>query len=336
MIRYLLVLIFAVCLPVSLASAQSRDVYTIRDIKVDESADTVIEARQKAFGYAKLVGAQQMLARITLPEDLSGADNLFIDQATAALLAAAVDVEEETAGAGRYRGSLAVVFNPANVRQFLEENEIPFTDQPAPRAVIIPIATSGNAYAWRAAWGDESVGHLAPTVTSRSSGYDASVVWEDISGDVALYGAKRGILASLTGRQGGYRVTLSSITPSGVRELGTTPRVATMSAAADAAADLLDQDWKQTSIIRESRRTLIEATVLYTSLAEWNTLRGALARSPLVSDFQTRAVARDGAVVAFVFAGDGERLTTDLRDRGVVIRAEPIGWVMTSAITAGR
>lgn len=336
MIRYFLVLIMLAVAPLSVANSQSRDVYTVRDIAVDESAESVIEAREKAFSYARIVGAREMLARVTLPEDLAKASSLVIDAETAGLLAAAVDVEEETAGAGRYRGSLAVVFNPSNLRTFLEQNSVPFTDTPAPKALIIPVASRGNSYSWNAAWDDESVGHLAPTITSRSAGYSADTSWEDIAGDIALYDAKRGILADLRGSAGSYRVTLSSITPSGIRELGTTPRVATMSSAATAAADFLDTEWKQTSIIREDRRTLIEATVLYTSLAEWNTLRGALARSPLVSDFQTRAISRDGAVVAFLFAGDSQRLTTDLRDRGVVIRADQIGWVMTSAITAGR
>ncbi len=334
MIRYLLVLILTVVAPITLANAQSRDIYTIRDIAVDERAPTLLEAQQKAFAAAKIAGARQMIARITLPEDLAASDTLIIDQAAAELLAAAVDVERETAGAGRYRGSLAVVFNPTNVRAFLDQNEIPYIDQPAPKAVLIPISNSGNLIAWNMAWDDNSVGRLAPTVTSRSSGHDGGVEWEDISGDAALYGAQRGILAQLSGTKGSYRVKVSSVTPSGVRELGTTPPAATLNGAVAATGALLDTAWKRSAVIRDINRTMIEATVLYTSLAEWNTLRSALAKSPLVSDFRTRAVSTNGAVVAFVFAGDGQRLTSDLRDRGVQIRMEAIGWVMTSAVNS--
>ncbi len=336
MIRYLLVLVLAAAAPITLANAQSRDVYTIRDIAVDERASSLIEARQKAFSAAKYAGAKRMIARITLPEDLAAADTMIIDQAVAEMLAAAVDVESEVAGAGRYRGSLAVVFNPANVRVFLDQNEVPYIDQPAPKAVLIPISNSGNSIAWNMAWDDDSVGHLAPTITSRSSGYDSDVEWDDISGDAALYGAQRGILAQLSGSAGSYRVKVSSVTPSGVRELGTTPRTASLNGAVEATGALLDTSWKRSSVIRDTSRTMIEATVMYTSLAEWNTLRGALAKSPLVSDFKTKAVSTDGAVVAFIFAGDGQRLTSDLRDRGVLIRMDTIGWVMTSAVTSRR
>ena len=337
MIRLLLVLVLTSFAPLTLANAQSRDVYTVANIAVDESAPTIIEARQKAFDAAKLAGAYRMIARITLPEDLAGTSGLVLDQAAADLLAGAVDVEQEIAGAGRYRGSLAVVFNPPNVRALLRRNNIPFTDQQAPKALLVPLGGDAFSGDWGLAWEDASIGRLAPTVTTRSFGYDSDSAWADLQGDVALYGAERAVLAQLLGRAGVYRVEVSAVTPSGVQSLGTTPRVDTLEQAVVATGELLDLVWKRNSVIRgETTRTRIEATVLYTSLAEWNTLRGALARSPLVSNFQTKAVAADGAVVAFVFAGDGQRLASDLRDRGVVIRMETIGWVMMSAITVGQ
>ncbi len=336
MIRMILVLLIAALAPVSLANAQSRDVYTVRDIAVDESAPTLIEAQQRAFAAAKIAGAYEIIARITLPEDRVVASGLIITPEMAELMAAAVDVEEETAGAGRYHGRLAVVFNPANVRAILEQNGLPYTDQPAPRAVLIPVSAAAYEAAWNSAWGDISEARLAPTVTSRSIGFDGGSTWQDIAGDAALYGAQRGVIAELIGRAGAYRVTVSSVTPSGVRELGTTRRVGSMAEATEAAEDLIDDAWKRSSIVRDTNRTLIESTVRYTSLAEWNTLRAALANSPLVSDFQTKAVSTDGAVIAFVFAGDGQRLVSDLRDRGVEINMDTIGWVMTSAVTSVR
>ena len=336
MIRVLLIWVLVTVAPVTLASAQSRDVYTVSGIPVDEQAATVIEARQAAFAGAKLVGARMLINRITLPEDRAAAGGIDITLEMAELLAAAVDVEEEVAGAGRYRGKLAVVFNPANVRAFLEQNEVFYNDQPAPLAVVIPVARSDQDFAWSAAWPDRSAGHLAPTVTSRASGYDMSVQWEDVNVEVALNGAKRAVLAEIVGYPGAYRVNVASVTPAGVEELGTTARVGTMKEAVNATGELLDTAWKRSTVIRDETRTLVEATVRYTSLAEWNTLRGALARSPLVSEFQTRAVSRDGAVVAFVFAGDGQRLLSDLGNRGVAINLEPIGWVMSSAVSSVR
>lgn len=334
MIRSWLILVLVALVPVSMAQAQSRDVYTISGIPVDETAETVIDAQLAAFSSAKLIGARQMIERITLTQDRAAAPQLMIDQATADLLAAAVDVEEETRGAGRYRGRLAVVFNPVNVRAFLEQNGVAYTDQQAATAVVIPVSSLAYEFDWNSAWPDRSSGQLAPTVTSRSFGYTSDVDWPVLASEAQLYGASRAVIAQLLGVPGSHRVELTVVTASGRQSLGRTPVVATMNEAVSAAGDLLDEVWKRASVVRETGRTEVQATVLYTSMAEWNTLRGALAQSPLISEFTTKAVARDGAVVSFIFAGDGTRLISDLRDRGVSITAEPIGYVLTSAITA--
>lgn len=317
------------------AQAQSRDVYTISGIAVDERAATVGEAQMQAFATAKLIGAQRLIERLTLPEDRLAVTDLIIDQALADRIAAAVDVEEEVAGAGRYRGSLAVVYNPSQVRIELSRVGLPFTDSTAPAAVLYTTSSNGMDLAWNLAWKEAPKGSLVPVSISRSAGYDAEMPWQVLQEDVALFGAQRAIFANLRGGNGGYIVDLVSVTASGVNRIGVTRRAATLAQAIEAVAVRLNDDWKQTSIIRDDSRTLIEATVRYTSHAEWITLRGALVRSPLVSNVQTRAISTDGAMIAFAFAGDGRRLTSDLRDRGVVIQAEPIGWVMSSAISAG-
>ncbi len=336
MIRLILLAFALVSLAALGAEAQNRDTYTISGIAVDERAPTVAEAQREAFAAAKLIGAQRLIERFTLPEDRLAAADLILDQAMADRMAAAVDVEQEVAGAGRYRGQLAVVYNPAQVRAVLNQVGLPFTDSTAPPAVLFTSASNGMDLAWNLAWEEAPKGSLVPLIISRSAGYNAEMPWDILQDEIALYGAQRAIFADLTGAQGGYRVELVSLTPSGPQRIGVTQRARTLGGVIEAVSKRLNDDWKQTSIIRDSSRTLIEATVQYTSLAEWITLRQALAQSPLVSNFKTRAISTDGAVVAFAFAGNGQRLTSDLRDRGVVINAEPIGWVMTSAISAGR
>jgi hypothetical protein len=128
---------------------------------------------------------------------------------------------------------------------------------------------------------------------------------------------------------------VSTVTAAGTEAIGITAPVPTLEEAAAAMVGLLEENWKRASIIRGGERTQAKATVRYTSLAEWNTLRGALARSPLVSDFRTTAVARDGAVVTFAYLGDPQRLQNDLLQRGVALGDEPqAGWVLRSAVSA--
>ena len=314
------------------AEAQTRDIYTVRDIEVEERADTVIAAQQQAFASARIQGAYQLIDRLTLPEDRSGKlEPGAIDAALADRLAAAVDVEEEERGGGRYVGRLAVVYNPANIRSFLEERAIPYVDQPAPKAVVFPVSDRFAPSVWADVWPDESQGRLATFETSRSSLATPASDWTELGEDVRSANARRAIKANLTGSPGSFRVELSSLTAAGESPLGSTPPVATLEEAADAAARTLDEVWKEQSIVRSTERTPARSTVLFTSLVEWNSLRSALARSPLVSDFAIEGLARGGAVVKFVYAGDEQRLMSNLRERGVLLQASQSGWVMQSA-----
>ncbi len=333
MIRFLLFALTVAVLALAPAHADTRDVYTIKDIRVDERANSVIAAREKAMTSARLQGARTLINKITLASDRAAAGGVPIDVALADRLAAAVDVQEEVAGAGRYRGTLAVVFNPREVRALLDRLGIPYSDRQGPTALMIPIASSGLDYDWRAALGDSNRGALSPYVTSNIPVSSSGVTWEDVRGEVQSLRASRAITAELLGRDGAWRVRLKSITASGEDAIGTTRSQPTLEAAARAASAYLDNVWKQQSIVRSNTRTLRSATVRFTSLSEWNKLRGALARSPLVSEFKTEAIARDGAIVRFAYAGDQAGLNRDLRQRGVALENDPTGWILHSAVS---
>ncbi|MEO0881691.1 MAG: hypothetical protein AAFY34_03060 [Pseudomonadota bacterium] len=335
MIRSFLLLLFAGILSTATASSDTRSLYTVTDIAVDESASNVIEAQQNAFAFARLQGARRMIDRITLADDRLEKGGIQVSQELADRLTAAVDVQEETRGGGRYIATLSAVLNPNSVRTYLRELNVPFIDTQAPTGLLVPVARDRLIGNWQLAWGERNDGALAPWVTATLP-YSRSATWEDIQGEVGSARTRRGIVAELSGAEGAYAASIFVVTASGTVPIGTTRRVATMDAAVSEASALLDETWKRQSIVRSGARTLSEATVLYTSLPEWNSLRSALARSPLVSDFQIKAISSDGAVVKFAFAGDLERLQIDLRQRGVDLDPDVEGWIMTSAVTSVR
>ena len=314
------------------AAADTRDVYTITDIPVDERAESVLEAQQKAFATARIIGANRLIARITLPEHRR-AVGLVLDNETARSMALAVDVQDESRGGGRYIATLAAVLNPRVVRPFLKERGIPYLDRQAPVVLVIPVSSGPEVYNWREVWGESQDTTLAPTVTA-VAGYDASVSWEDIQSELVAAGASRGIIADL--RPGGS-VVLTEITATGNLPMGGTGSAATLESSVQKVLAKMEDTWKRQAInIDTSRRTLTNANILYTSLPEWNRLRGALAQSPLVSEFEIRAISRDGAMVSFAYSGDQAQLERDLRQRGIVAERLFAGWEMSSAITGGR
>ncbi len=324
--------LFALAVP---AFADTRQVYTISNVPVDESAPSVIEARQKAMATARVVAARRLIKKLTLAEDRATATGLQIDSEIANRLAAAVDVQEETAGAGRYRGTLAVVLNPRMVRAFLDDAKVPYVDTQGPLGLMVPIASNlAIEDEWRIALGERNDSSLSPYVTANGLAYTADTDWSVLSVEASSQRARRGVLAELKGRDGAWRVALSTVTAAGTEAVGTTSPQPTLEAAADAAATYMGEAWKRASIVRSGTRTRRQANVRYTSLAEWNTLRGALVRSPLVSEFQINAIARDGAMITFSYAGEPPRLQNDLLQRGVALNEQAGAWVLTSAVSA--
>ena len=332
--------LFLACLLVSLGVAlpshsDIRSVYTIRDIEVDQTAGSVIAARDLAMADARLRGAQIMIDKITLAEDRMAAGGLFVDPVRAESLAAAVDVQEETAGAGRYRGTLSVVYNPQMVREYLDRVNVPYVDTQAPLALMVPLTNNiMTEDLWRLALGERNEYALAPYVTSFSPGYRANSDWFELSTEATALGARRGVLAELLGDEGAYFVRLSIVTVAGTEVIGTTFTAPDMEGAAAAAVDLLESYWKHATVIRSNTVTPASASVLYTSLAEWNTLRGAMAKSPMVSEFKIDAIARTGALISFSYAGEAPRLQRDLLQRGVALAQEDGVWVLRSAVSS--
>lgn len=333
MIRSVVLLALSMLALACPAAGDTRAVYTITDIEVDETAPSVIEAQQRALATARRVGAQRLIEKITLASDRMQAGGIHIDEAAADRLIAAVDVQEGTRGGGRYRGVLSVVGNPRTVRTWLQERDIPYLDRQAPLAMLAPVGNGDDDLAWAAAWPERADGRMAPYVTAMTGGYSESAQFIDLRDEMGGLGAERAVIAKLLGREGNYSVRLTLVTGAGRVPLGQTSRAPTLDDAVADAELLLSQTWKRESMVRSDTRTLVEASLLYTSIAEWNTLRRALARSPLVSDFQTEAVSRDGALVSFAYAGDTRRLQRDLRQRGVALDADAAGFVLTSAVS---
>lgn len=320
-----LAMLFAISLGLVLmgrdAHADPRRVYTITDIPVDETAETTIQAQENAFAAARLIATQRLIEKITLPEDRGAAGGIPVTLELANRLSAAVDIVEEARGGGRYVGKLSVVLNPRMVREHLTSLGVPFVDAQAPLALLV--MQEGSPLV--GAMPEEDLNAIAPyRIAVIPQTPDANLNYAALQ---TQRGAERVILVQSTG--GSEQLTLW--TPTGAFSYGATLPGGLPAQRAEALRRALDRTWKEQSIVRSATRTLVQADVRYTSIAEWVSLRESLARSPLVSQFRIIGLARDGAVVNFAFAGDAERLRGDLLQRGVELVQDPSGWIMRTA-----
>ena len=311
------------------ASADTRATYTISRIPVDKTASSTREAEAQAFAEAKVVGLRRLVTKITLPEDRSRLSDNFFSVSNANELAAAVDVDNERRSTTVYRANLSVVFNPVRVRALLKQNGVAYVDQQSSMSLIAPVSQDATIIdKWRSAWPQTNAGALNPYAKGLAY-YSSGDGWGDLSREANAVGAGNAIIADLVGSAGSYSVRLVRVTPQGQTDIGTTSPVATLEEAVNAASAYLDETWKRQAVVRGnegSSRT--SATVRYTGLSDWNELRTALSNSPLISEFEVKAIAREGALVSFTHAGGNERLISELRQRGVRLSETASGWVM--------
>lgn len=108
-------------------SAQQIDsldrLFTIRELKVDETARHASEARRDALASVETEAYQKLLLKITQPEGRIMLPELSAGEIQA--LISGIEVVEEQSSSRRYTATLNVRFEPGLVSQFLAEYKVP-------------------------------------------------------------------------------------------------------------------------------------------------------------------------------------------------------------------
>lgn len=309
--------------------ASFADVYLVKDISVDATAENSIQARAKAFDEARVIGANRLMQRITTAEDRAKARGLVINSGIATRLAAAVDVQDEKQSATRYLGLLAVKFDERAVKAFLRVYDIPFVDSQASLALLVPEVGAGvNPDEWAMVWGesfDQNV--LSPYVTSQSIHLN-DVVWEDIGLEAYNVSAQRGVVARVKLVGSNYFVDLFDLRQeyNGRLPLGTAGPFIDLETAKAGSVSYLEGVWKTQNIVRAFGETYVSAIARYSSQQGWVSIQKALKNSRLVKNVAIEKVSVRGADITFSYAGRPDQLAAELRSGGVILSSEENGW----------
>jgi hypothetical protein len=137
--------------------AYSEDVYTIREVPVDVTADDAVTAREQAIAQAQLKAFQKLIERIVPRwEQPRLAD---IENNQIAGLVRDFSVNNERRSAIRYVADVTVRFQESQVQRFLNRRDIFYSDQPRPPVLLLPIWRDNDELIlwrdpnpWRLAW----------------------------------------------------------------------------------------------------------------------------------------------------------------------------------------
>lgn len=345
------------------AEAASK-VYTIANYPVDATAQNAVAAKEKAHAEGQQAALGALLKRLVPVTSYSHLDRF--KGVRAVDLVDGVAIRSETNSSTQYIASLDVSFQADAVRGLLQREGVPFVEEQAPRMVLVPVEAAGGegaprfrpaAGTWSGVWkGLDLDNTLTPlqvepllpsvhedTIKAALAGDDSAerILTEEYKADFVLFAVAE---VDTAGRQ--LNVTLAGIDPAGLVSWRRSYRVAdgdvayAMEFAAVVTQGVLEGRWKVAKLEERGGGGGFAAggggfgdvrmTVEFSSLGEWNDLRGRLLDLPGIDDVRIGAVSARMADVSVRYPGGGAGLAPVLARQGLALTGEGGQWVLRS------
>lgn len=324
--------------------ALAQEIYTVRGVPVDVTAETAVAARARAVAEGRRQAFQRLLKRLV---PLSW--NPVVPTPTDAELGRLVlgfEVAGERTSAVRYLADLTVAFDPQVVRNTFRAAGVPFAETRSLPVLVIPVLASGAGTVlweepnpWRDAWGRRTPPRgLVPFVVPYGDLADIRDLTTEqaLSGDqVALgriaerYGARDVVVAEAIPRPGGaVQLTIRRIGSSGqdstLVETATADidpadaggvDAARYAAGVRRAVTMVEEAWKLENLIRPELESRVTATVPLDTLKDWLAVRRTLDKLAVLSRYDVVQLTKREALVDLWVNGDAEQLRVALAQR---------------------
>jgi hypothetical protein len=349
------------------AAAPGDKVYTIANYPVDATAKDAVAAKEKAHAEGQQAALGALLKRIVPVTAYSRIDRL--KGLPAANYIDGVAIRSESNSNTQYIASLDFSFQADAIRDVLHREGVPFVEEQAPRMVLVPItAEPGDKGATRyrpagGTWGQVWKGldldntltplrieSLLPvihddTVAAVLNGDDSveRILTGEYKADFVLFAVAE---VDTAGKQ--LNVTLAGIDPAGLLSWRRSYRLAdgdvnyAMEFAAVVTQGVLEGRWKVAKSEESGQGGFaasgsgagaggdLQLAVEFSSLGEWNDLRGQLLDLPGVDDVRIGAVSARSAEVSLRYPGGGAGLAPVLARQGLSLTASGGFWVLRS------
>ena len=247
----------------ALSPAQAADsLYDVAKLSVDVTAQDAVAARETGMAEAELRAVKIVMQRL-VP---SNAQELLpeLSQEDAVGLVNGVAIRKEQNSSTRYIGTLDVSVNEQAVKQLLQEQGIPYSEERAAPISILPLVIAGDsvksegAEGWRQAWEDLDLSHsMTPaTILRPRQDLDVASVKAVLGGDAQALVAMQGdygygplVIAVGEAADGTFVTRLAGADSVGVINLGRSDPLggdagATAREAAATAFAIIENRWK--------------------------------------------------------------------------------------------
>ena len=352
-------------LPTGAGTAQaqnSSEIFTIRNVPVDETAATAADARQTALAVGQRRAFRRLMNRL-VPEDQQSSIPV-LDSNLLQFYVQDFSVDNERTSAVRYLADLTFRFNADEVRRLLRGNSVGFAETRSKPLLVLPVFVSPEAgpslwfdpNPWRDTWagrpGDRG---LVPM----------TVPIGDL-GDIAAIDGPRAIagdpvaLRSIAGRYDVEDVMLTELSLTGDPDSGSAvlevvtrrfqdaensitlrdklvqvvgePYEALLERAASRIDSAVQEDWKQQNVLQFGNQRSILVFVPLETLDDWLKVRRRLDGVAAIQQTGITNLSRDEAQLEISFLGDEQRLTRALAQRDLFLALrQDSNWELTLA-----
>lgn len=327
--------------------AETQDVYTVRDVPVDATANEAAEARVIAIRHGRATALRMLFQRLTLEVDWSELPALDTSEVTT--LGAGFEISNERNSPTRYLATITYRFKPKDVREILQQFDIPFSEVQARPMVVLPVYIEGNNarifqddHNWSLAWSNKHFGHeLVPIKIPLGDLGDViatpveAALTEDyaaLSGFAERYGVQDILLVRMRQKEPKKYIIFEFVRLSPTESETwsmTVPHTMhiepLMRMAIDRGLARLQEDWKARTIIRFDAQETLVISARFEEISQWLIIKRAMQGTPNITDSRLVALSTGGAHMEWDVVGSPSQLALALAQHGVALEPSKRG-----------
>ena len=329
------------------ASAQRTEVFTIKNLSVDITSTSSMDARDKALKEGQLQAFSKLMKRLVLSEDLDYLPDMPVVKTNEFLSDIAVNNERNSPI--RYIANLTFRFKPKKVRQFLKANKIRFAEtksKPVLLLTVFEIAAAKSLWdepnTWRKTFKSINLREgLIPIVLPKGDLKDVRIIGAEqaVEGDIQRiremanrYKVETVMIAfaKLITTQNGqtkleFDVTSYSSDKRDSAIVGSfflddvKPSEKELLPVVQQILKLIEDKWKNNNLIQFERESVLSLMLPLDSLRDWVQKRKKLLSVAIIERIELILISRNQAVANIFYLGNQEQLELALAQEDMEI-----------------
>ncbi len=344
----------------AVAQTQTADIFTVKSVLIDETAESASAARAIALASGQKEAWRRLLVRLVPRNALgaapAGTSELFSN------IVAGISVDSEKTSSVRYLAELTVRFKPDAVRRLFRDSGLRWAETSSKPLVVLPVYRAQGTVQlwdttnlWLKAW-QELPASDALFRLVMPDGQAADLA--DISPDQALagdgvriaaiarrYAADGALVAAATlntgdgASPGSLEVAISRFGPgdderTSVGSYAASVATPVPSLLASTAAQLrrnFEEDWKQENLLRFGEQQELIAVAPLSGLPALIRLKALLGSVAEIRAVEVLSISRDQTKIRLQYLGDPSQLILALAQKDLALTQGAVEWLLLNA-----